>query len=274
MDEEQPVGVVGVGAMGAPIAGHLAAAGFPVRVMDRSAAAAADVRIATGAAVDGSIAELAARCSTVLVVVDDDAAVRQVVVELVAEPAESRAIVVCSSVHPATVRELAEVTDAAGVGLLDAAMIGGIRGVLAGTVALLVGGPDDVLARVGPVLQPWTIAIHHLGPVGAGQVAKSANNLIHWAQVCAIEEAFRLAAVAGLPVPDLRRALADGPADSRALRELEQMRLTWWRKDLDTYRRLAGELGVAHRVADTCADAMPHVTADALADLLRPRHSS
>jgi 3-hydroxyisobutyrate dehydrogenase-like beta-hydroxyacid dehydrogenase len=270
----QPVGVVGLGAMGAPVVGHLVTAGVAVRVVDRSAQTLAEVVATTGAQADSTLAELAARCPTVLVMVADDAAVRQVVAELTQQRTALRNVVVCSSVHPATVREVAETASMAGVGLLDAAMIGGIRGVTAGTLALLVGGDRATLAGVRPVLEPWTAAIHHLGPVGAGQVAKSANNLIHWAQVCALEEAFRLVAAAGLSVPAVRRALADGPVDSRALHELEQMRLTWWRKDLEAYRRLADELGTARAVADLCAAAMPSITVESLAELLRSRPSS
>lgn len=263
-----PVGVIGIGAMGAPIVGHLAAAGFPVRIFDLSESAAAAVARASGAVVRGAASELAAECGTVLVIVDDDAAVRRTVDELVSARRRLRSILVCSSIRPATVRELADQAQATEVSLLDTAMIGGIRGVVAGTVALLVGGPPEALAEVRPVLEPWTAAIHHLGAVGAGQIAKSANNLIHWAQVCAIDEALRLVERAGLSVPAVRSALADGPVDSRALHELEQMRLTWWRKDLDGYRELAAELGITPAVADLCARAMPDITVESLAALL------
>ncbi len=262
------VGVIGVGAMGAPIAGHLARAGLQVSVLDRTAEHAAKIAADVGAVVAATPAELASRCAHAFVVVDDDAAVTAVVEDLVAAPGVLRTIVVCSTVRPATLQALAGRAAVADVALLDTAMIGGIRGITAGTVTLLVGGDPAVLDSVRDVLAPWSERVHHLGGVGAGQVAKSANNLIHWAQVCAYEEAFRLVAAAGVSVADVRRALLDGPADSRALRELEQMKLTWWKKDLAGSADLARRVGTPHRVGDLCAELMPAVTVASLAELL------
>ncbi|HZC73645.1 MAG TPA: NAD(P)-binding domain-containing protein [Jatrophihabitans sp.] len=270
-----PVGVVGVGAMGGPITVRLVAAGRSVRIHDNRVDVMREVAGATGAAAAANTAAIARDCPIVLVVVDTDSAVRSVVGKLLPDRKALRAIVVCSSVHPTTVRELAADCAAADVRLLDCAMIGGIRGVRDGSAAVLVGGDETTLAAVRPALEPWSATIHHIGPVGAGQVAKAASNLVHWAQVCAIEEAMRLVDVAGLSVPTVRRALMDGPADSRALREIELMRLTWWRKDLDTYRALADELGAPQRVAELCRSTMPDITVDTLARLLAtPRPSS
>jgi 3-hydroxyisobutyrate dehydrogenase-like beta-hydroxyacid dehydrogenase len=147
-------------------------------------------------------------------------------------------------------------------------MVGGIRGVVAGTVTLFAGGDEAVLDDARPDMAAWTSTIHHVGPLGAGQVAKSANNLVHWAQVCAIDEALRVVAAAGLSVPAVRRALADGPADSRALHEIEQMKFTWWNKDLVGFRELAERVGSPHRVSDMCSELMPDITVDSIAELL------
>lgn len=253
------VGVVGVGAMGAPIARYLARARYPVTVVDRDPAAAS----ATGLPVAASVAALAESCDIVIVTVDDDAAVLDVVGGI----ADADVVVlICSTVAPSTVRALAE--RAGRMQLLDAAMVGGVRGAQAGTLTLLVGGDAGLLRSVRAELAPWTSVVHHVGPLGAGQVAKSANNLIHWAQVCAIDEALRIVARAGLSVPTVRRALQDGPADSRALRELDRMKLTWWRKDLDGSRELALSVGVAHRVGDLCATLMPDIGVAELSALL------
>lgn len=69
--------------------------------------------------------------------------------------------------------------------VLDAALTGGVRGVKVGRVNLLAGGAAQDLERVRPGLAPWCSSIHHLGALGASQVAKTANNLIHWAQISA-----------------------------------------------------------------------------------------
>jgi 3-hydroxyisobutyrate dehydrogenase-like beta-hydroxyacid dehydrogenase len=262
-----PIGVVGVGAMGSHVAGHLTRAGRAVRIVDTDEVRAEQVARETSAVVS-TATDLADQCPTVFLIVDNDAAVRAAGEELFAAPSALRRVIICSSVAPGTVNAVAARGAPLGIGVIDAAMVGGIRGVAAGTVTLFVGGDERVLDEARPDMAPWTETIHHVGPLGAGQVAKSANNLIHWAQVCAIDEALRIVSAAGLSVPDVRRALAAGPADSRALHEIEQMKFTWWRKDLVGFRDLAGRVGSPHRVSDMCAELMPAITVDSIAGLL------
>jgi 3-hydroxyisobutyrate dehydrogenase-like beta-hydroxyacid dehydrogenase len=177
-------------------------------------------------------------------------------------------------VHPSTVQEIAAAADA-GPAVIDAALTGGVRAAEEGTVNLLVGGAAEVLDRVRGLLDPWCTSVHHLGALGAGQVAKSANNLVHWAQICAIEEALDLAQRHGLSVPAVRAALMAGPTDSRTLRELERMRLTWWAKDLDSINRLGKDVDRSLPVASMCAEQMPRITVESLGELLEstPRRS-
>jgi 3-hydroxyisobutyrate dehydrogenase-like beta-hydroxyacid dehydrogenase len=262
-----PVGVVGVGAMGGHVVGHLTRAGRVVYIVDAVPRQAQRIGADTGAVVAEPV-EVAHKCPTVFVIVDNDAAVSSVGDALLAAPGALRRVVICSSVSPATVADVAERAASRGVGVIDAAMVGGIRGVVAGTVTLFAGGDKSVLDDARADMAAWASTIHHVGPLGAGQVAKSANNLVHWAQVCAIEEALRIVAAAGLSVPAVRRALADGPADSRALHEIEQMKFTWWKKDLVGFRALAERVGSPHRVSDMCAELMPEITVDSIAELL------
>ncbi|WP_236791039.1 NAD(P)-dependent oxidoreductase [Amycolatopsis sp. GM8] len=264
-ESPETVGVIGLGAMGLPIAGHLARAGFTVTVHDLDAGRCR-VAESAGCVVAAGAAEVAASASVVLVIVPTDADVRAVCLDEIGA-GKRGTVVVCSSVHPATMREI-ETRLAPGT-VLDAALTGGVRAAELGTVNLLVGGGEDVLGEVRPVLEPWCATIHHLGPLGAGQIAKSVNNLVHWAQICAIEEALDLARRHGLSVPAVRAALTDGPVDSRTLRELERMRLTWWAKDLDTVDELAREAGRDVPVARLCRTRMPGITVAALAELLR-----
>ena len=253
--------------MGGQVAGHLTRSGRVVYILDADAEQAQRVSTDTSAVVAES-AEVARKCPTVFVIVDNDAAVRSVGAALLDAPGALRRIVICSSVLPTTVAEVAERAASSGVGVIDAAMVGGIRGVVAGTVTLFAGGDKSVLDDARADMAAWTSTIHHVGPLGAGQVAKSANNLVHWAQVCAIDEALRIVAAAGLSVPAVRRALTDGPADSRALREIEHMKFTWWNKDLLGFRALAERVGSPHRVSDMCAELMPDITVDSIAELL------
>jgi 3-hydroxyisobutyrate dehydrogenase-like beta-hydroxyacid dehydrogenase len=261
------VAVIGLGAMGFPVARHLLAAGLDVAVHDL------DHRTATntgelGARVADSAADAATNAAAVAVFVPTDQDVLDVCIGSAGVLAGARGgavVLLCSSLRPDTCATVAA-NAPPGVDVLDAALTGGVRGAEAGAVNLLVGGDPAALDRVRPLLEPWTAAVHHLGPLGSGQVGKTANNLVHWAQICAITEALELARRAGVAVPVLRRALMDGPTDSRTLRELEHMRLTWHAKDLANTAALADEVGLDIPVAETARRLMPDIS---VADVTR-----
>jgi 3-hydroxyisobutyrate dehydrogenase-like beta-hydroxyacid dehydrogenase len=256
-------GVVGLGAMGGPIARHMIRAGIEVCRFDLDPERA-------GAGAVASAGEVAARSSVIFLFVPTDEDVLAVCTELFPAARPGTVVAICSSVRPDT---CAAVADAApdGVTVLDAALTGGARGAEQGRINLLVGGDEAALDRIRPLVAPWTTGVHHLGPLGSGQVAKTVNNLIHWGQISTIVEALRLGEAYGLDVPAVRRALMDGPTDSRTLRELEQMRLTWWAKDIDNAHRMAEQVGLDLRVAPTSRDVM---AATPLADVLRLLHTA
>jgi 3-hydroxyisobutyrate dehydrogenase-like beta-hydroxyacid dehydrogenase len=270
MSEQPVVGIVGLGAMGGPIARHLTSADLPVVVADLDEAAVTTC-VAAGAQAASDLADLGARSDVVLVVVATDEEVRGVCGGdrgLLAGCRPGTVVLLCSSVRPDTCEAVtAQAPD--GVAVLDAALTGGVRGAERGTINLLVGGDADALERVRPVLSPWTSSVHHLGSLGAGQVGKTVNNLVHWAQISAITEALELGRRYGLDVPTLRAALMDGPTDSRTLRELEQMRFTWHAKDLANAEAMAAAVGLALPVAGTARDVMQGVTVAGVASLLK-----
>jgi len=251
------IGVAGLGAMGRPIAARLAGHGFAVLGLD-PAVSVPGVRM-----VDRLDA-----ADVVLVTVPTDDDVNAVVTGLLAAPGR-RVIAICSSVRPETCRELAARAARCGADLLDVALTGGVRGAEAGTLNLLVGGDRAVAAGLADIFAVIADDYHVLGPVGAGQVAKAASNLIHWAEIVAIVEAFRLAAAYGVRPAALRAALRHGGTDSRTLRELELMRFTWWAKDLDVAAAMAGAVGESLPVAELSRRLMPTVTVDSVRDLLR-----
>lgn len=237
------VGVLGLGAMGAPIARLLLGAGVPVAVLDRDPAVVATAR-GLGADEASSLAELAHGCSVLLVLLpsDDDVLTASTAADGLLPAAEAgTTLVVCSSVRPETCRALQDAAPA-GVHVLDAALTGGLRAAEAGEINLLVGGDAAVLDGVRVVLEPWTTGVHHIGPLGTGQVAKTANNLIHWAQIVAITESFELARRHGVGAEALRAALAQGPTDSRTMRELQDFRFTWFEKDIENAEVMAAEV--------------------------------
>jgi 3-hydroxyisobutyrate dehydrogenase-like beta-hydroxyacid dehydrogenase len=262
------VGVVGLGAMGGPIARHLVGAGVPTTVYDHGESAVAAL-VEQGATAAGSLAEVGA-CDVVLVVVPSDDDVLDVCEDGLLDAMQPGSVLVVSaSVRPETCAALAE--RAGNVDVLDAALTGGVRGAEGGRVNLLVGGDEVVLDRIRPVLEPWTVAVHHLGPLGAGQVGKTVNNLCHWAQVAVVQEALLLGQRLGVEPAKLRAALLDGPARSGTLAEIEKMRLTWWQKDIDNARAMAQDVGHPLPLTEKVYELMPGITVDRIAAIVEGR---
>lgn len=256
------VGMVGLGAMGGPIAEHIAAAGFDTVAYDLSPdAGPAGVRRV------GSVADVAA-ADVVIVIVPTDEDVTGVVDGLIEHGHPGLVVVISASVRPSTCRTLAERAAASGIHVIDAALTGGVRGARDGEINLLVGGPREVVDSVSDVFGAFARNYHVLGEVGAGQVGKSANNLIHWAQIVAIDESLRMAEGLGVDAATLRRALQEGPTDSRTMRELEEMRFTWYIKDIEIAQELAGEIGRSLPVATLSRQLMDDITVASMRELL------
>jgi 3-hydroxyisobutyrate dehydrogenase-like beta-hydroxyacid dehydrogenase len=259
------VGMVGLGEMGGPIAENIARAGFSVLAYDRSPQAQADgvVRV-------DSLAGLAP-ADVVIVIVPTDADVTEVVAGpggLFDHGKPGLTVVISASVDPATCQRLAEQGRPRHIQVIDAALTGGIRGAVKGEINLLVGGPQEVVDSIADVLDAFTAHCHVLGGVGAGQVGKSANNLIHWAEVVAINESLRLAEAYGLSPAALRQALLAGPANSRSLREIELMHFTWYIKDIEIAQDLAGRVGRDLPVAGLARELMDQISVASIRQLL------
>jgi len=267
------VGVVGLGAMGRPIAEYLVDGGTKTTVFDLDQELVGGVA-ARGAAVAATLPELAAASDVIIVIVPSDEDVRAVCLGgdgLLAGARSGSVLVISASVRPATCEEIAAVARERGVDVLDGALTGGVRGAEAGQINLLVGGDADVLDRIRPVLQPWTVAIHHLGPLGTGQVGKTVNNLCHWAQIAIIHEALLLGQRLGVPPSKARAAVLSAPAASRTLAEVDQMRLTWWKKDIENARQMAETIDYDLPLTEQVYALMPGITVDRIADLVNDR---
>lgn len=208
------LGFVGVGTMGAPMAGHLVAAGHEVRVVDRDAAAAAAV---AGAAVAASAAEAASGASCVLLSLPGPDEVIEAIDGpdgVLAAGARPAHIVDLSTISPEVARTLHERCAAAGVGFVDAPVSGGRARAESGELSVLAGGHDDDVAAIEPLLQCFAAQIFHVGPAGAGTVAKLVNNQLFLAAAVLVQEAYVLGAAAGLDPADLHRivrASSGGP---------------------------------------------------------------
>jgi 3-hydroxyisobutyrate dehydrogenase-like beta-hydroxyacid dehydrogenase len=229
--------------MGGPIGRHLLAAGARVVVYDPSPAARRAL-VDLGAEEATGAAEVAAASELVLVVVVDDAQAREAVTEALQAAEPGTIVAICASVRPDTCRELAAAGRERGVHVVDAALVRGERGAEAGELVLFCGGPADVIERLRPLCDPFAEAIVHVGDVGAGQVAKTANNILLWACIRADFEALRLGRALGVEPARLREAMAIGSGANRPLAEWGEHRLRWPQKDLAVALEVARDADV------------------------------
>jgi 3-hydroxyisobutyrate dehydrogenase-like beta-hydroxyacid dehydrogenase len=260
-------GLLGCGRMGRAIAGHLLDAGRPVAIYDPAPEARSPL-VARGASDPGSAADVAAESDLTLVVVVDDAQAREAVTEALGGAEVGSVIAVCASVRPDTCRELAEAGGEGNVHVIDSAMVRGERGAEEGKLVLYCGGPDDVVDAVREACQPFTEAVVRVGNVGAGQVAKTANNILLWACLRADLEAQRLARALGVEPATLREALAVGSGANGPLAEWGRQRLRWPQKDLEVALALASEAGVAMPLVEQLPALMEQMTVEDLQELV------
>jgi len=219
--EQQPVGFVGLGSMGRPMARSLVRAGWRVVVWNRSPSAAAELAEAeAGATVARNPAELARATPVVLTMLPDLPQVEEVLSGqdgLLAGMRQGSVLVVMGTVSPVGVRELGERLGRAGMSVVDAPVSGGDVGAEQGTLSIMAGGRPEDVARVRPLLAAMGTTIEHLGPLGAGELAKACNQIVVAATLTALSEALVLARRGGLDPRRVLGVLAGGLAGSRVL---------------------------------------------------------
>jgi len=206
-------GFIGLGAMGAPMAGHLHHQGLLTAVWNRSADKAD--RFAGhhgGVQQPASLAALAGMVEVILVCVSADDDLRAVVAELEAGLRPGMILVDHSTVAPATARELAERVQALGVSFVDAPVTGGVEGAKNGQLAIMAGGDAEAFARLESVFAAYGKAWRHLGPAGAGQSAKAVNQLIVAGIAEAVCEGLALVEKLDLPRTEMLELLGGGAA--------------------------------------------------------------
>ena len=237
--------MIGAGRMGQPIIGHLVRKGFTVVVHDTDEGKREAVaRLGAGWA--ASPAALARSCEAILVCVGYDEQMRELVSagRLLQRPPCAGIVAVLSTVHPRTVRELAEMARPFGVHVVDATVCRGGRAADEGTLLSFVGGDEGVVERLRPVLACYATDIVHTGEVGTAQVAKAANNLVMWACLIADHEALALAKRFGMDVERLRTALLGSSADNYVLRNWGANTMAWADDDMAIVQAMAQEAGV------------------------------
>ena len=200
-DKKGPVGFVGLGNMGMPMASRLVTSGWSIHVHDHVPAAVAHLE-SLGAVGVPRLAELATSCELIGIMVWDDLQLLELCLGdegLVRACTAGQLLVIHSSVAPATIRRIATEADAGGVRLIDAPVSGGTAG-RAGTgeLAIMVGGADDDVARARPVLDTLARKVYHVGTLGSGSIAKIANNTMAIGNLLFVMEALRFAMDQGL----------------------------------------------------------------------------
>ena len=213
------LGVVGLGALGRPMAVNLINAGFRTQLHNRNRAAEAGNDLA-GACRCANPAEAAKDVDVLLLCVSDDDAVEAVLFGAggASEGLRPGCVVLdCSTISPAKAIHCAERLALMGVSYLDAPVTGGTEGAKAGSLTVLVGGDASALNQVRPVLEVIGGTVHHFGAVGRGQQVKAVNQVLVAGSYAAVAEAMALGQRLELPMQQVVEALKGGAAGSWAL---------------------------------------------------------
>lgn len=219
------VGYIGLGIMGAPMAENLLKAGFELTVWNRTRSRAATVLERGGEWAD-SPAEVAVRSEALCINVTDTADVEQVIFGkrgiIEGNPGDTAGMVIIdhSTISPRATRQFAERLAQYEIEFLDAPVSGGDVGARAGTLATMIGGKAEVVERCMPIFKAVAKTITHVGPVGAGQVAKACNQVLVALNMVGVCEALALAKQEGLDPQTVINAVAGGAAGSWTLQNL------------------------------------------------------
>jgi 3-hydroxyisobutyrate dehydrogenase-like beta-hydroxyacid dehydrogenase len=227
-------GVIGLGAMGLQMARHMVAKGFEVcgTDIDQDAMGRA---AGHGVRTCGTAAEVGDRAEVVVLMVATDAQVNDLVRAsgLLDRLRPGAVICIASSIAPQTCRDLAAIAAAKGIGVLDTPVVLGQEAANNGELTVYVGGEERWVERATPALRAFGRKIIHVGAIGNGQIAKTMNNLLLWACMCANFEVLTLAKSLGADVPRLVEALNQGSAANWSLSRWGTGTGKWAEKDMD-----------------------------------------
>lgn len=210
------VGFIGLGIMGMPMARNLMGAGYELTVHNRSRHKAE----ALGAAVADSPAAVARRSDIVITMLPDSPDVQQVVTgdDGVLDGIEDGALLVdMSTISPMVTRELAALADERGGAMLDAPVSGGDVGATDGTLSIMVGGEQAAFRRMLPLFEVMGKTVNHVGPSGAGQVVKAANQVVVAVTLTAVAEAIVLGSRGGVEPAKILDVLGGGLAGNKVM---------------------------------------------------------
>jgi 3-hydroxyisobutyrate dehydrogenase len=245
--------VLGLGAMGAPMALNLDRAGCLAACWNRSPERTASLDVSAKVIKAADAAEAAAAAEVVIVCVSRDADVIEVVEAIRPRLRTGSVVVDTSTVSAATARQLASLLAEDGIGFLDAPVSGGVEGAIHARLAMMVGGEAVHLDGARPVLERLTASIVHMGGSGAGQATKAVNQIMAAGINQAVTEALAFGAAQGLDMQRVVEVVSRGAAgnwflDHRGLSMLDGrydtgFKLALHHKDLAICLSMAAERG-------------------------------
>ncbi|WP_114812126.1 NAD(P)-dependent oxidoreductase [Paraburkholderia kururiensis] len=266
MSQPRRIGFIGLGMMGAPMVQCLAHAGFELFVDDADAARAEAIVEQTGS--QRLRSENAGALDVLITMLPNSAIVERVLLGSGADGWASRlhagAVVIdMSSSEPERSRKLGAVIEERGLAYLDAPVSGGVKKAKEGTLAILVGGAEDVFARCRLVLEAMGKSLLHIGGAGAGHAAKALNNYVSAAGLAATVEALHIGQRFGIEPSVMTDVLnASSGRSNTSENKVKQFMLSGtfasgfalqlMTKDLKIARALAQSVGYPMTLGETC----------------------
>jgi 2-hydroxy-3-oxopropionate reductase len=245
------VGFIGVGNMGKPMAVNVVRGGFDLMVYDLREESLRDLA-GLGAKVGRSSKEVAEHGEVVEVMVLDDAQVEEVVLgeEGVLSGAKPGTVIaIHSTVHPGTIRKVAERAKFKGIGVIDAEVSGGGRGAETRSLAFMVGGEKEYLEKCRPVFETSGKEVFHMGELGMGAVTKAAHQVVVAGTMMAVAEGMLLAERAGIDPETFEQVMHVSTARSfMADNWLGNFKFMGWQKSDSFHKSVTPGLELAHEL--------------------------
>ncbi len=258
-----PVGLIGLGLMGHPMAANLLKAGHELTVWNRTASRGDDL-VAQGAKRAATPREVAAASEVILTIVSDPPAVESVLwgeSGVFSGLRRGSVMIESSTVNPGLEKRAAAAAAGLGAEFLEAPVTGGTWGAEKGELVFMVGGEASTLKRVEPVLGAMGKRWFHLGPVGAGQTVKLAMNLLLELEVEAFAEALALVTRAGVPGQSLLEVMQSSMGRSPVIDLKGAMMLKGEYKPSFPLRLMHKDLGLALDLANQLGVPLPAAAA-------------
>jgi len=216
---EKRIGFIGLGIMGKPMAKNLLKAGFSLTVYDIASSPVQEL-VEAGARAGTSAKDVSQNSEIVITMLPNSPEVRQVVLGedgVLAGAKPGTILIDMSSIVPLASREISQKALEKGVIMLDAPVSGGEPKAIEGTLAIMVGGPENAFMQVKDILKVMGASVTRVGEIGSGNITKLANQIIVALNIAAMSEAMVLATKAGVDPEKVFQAIRGGLAGSAVL---------------------------------------------------------